>query len=83
MLPERSKEMRISKELLDALLKGCERPEDLLGNVGLTARRAPMLSVQPARSSSSLLQSASNIGNHHRQEIAHKFDKIQYLDVNI
>lgn len=27
--------MTISKELLDELLKGCERPEDLLGNDGL------------------------------------------------
>ena len=27
--------MTISKELLDALLKGCERPEDLLGDAGL------------------------------------------------
>ncbi|WP_190305594.1 IS256 family transposase [Roseicitreum antarcticum] len=27
--------MTISKELLDELLKGCERPEDLLGNNGL------------------------------------------------
>ena len=26
--------MTISKELLDELLKGCERPEDLLGNDG-------------------------------------------------
>lgn len=75
--------MRISKELLDALLKGCERPEDLLGNVGLAARRAPTPSAEPARSSLSLLQSASNIGNHHRQEIAHKFAKRQYLNVNI
>ncbi|GER03468.1 hypothetical protein JCM17846_11500 [Iodidimonas nitroreducens] len=25
----------ISKELLDELLKGCERPEDLLGDAGL------------------------------------------------
>ena len=28
--------MTISKELLDELLKGCERPEDLLGDAGLT-----------------------------------------------
>ena len=27
--------MTISKELLDELLKGCERPEDLLGDAGL------------------------------------------------
>jgi len=27
--------MTISKELLDELLKGCERPEDLLGDTGL------------------------------------------------
>ncbi len=27
--------MTISKELLDELLKGCKRPEDLLGNDGL------------------------------------------------
>lgn len=27
--------MTISKDLLDELLKGCERPEDLLGNDGL------------------------------------------------
>ena len=27
--------MTISKEILDELLKGCERPEDLLGNDGL------------------------------------------------
>ena len=27
--------MTISKELLDKLLKGCERPEDLLGDAGL------------------------------------------------
>ena len=27
--------MTISKELLDELLKGCERPEDLLGHAGL------------------------------------------------
>jgi transposase-like protein len=27
--------MTISKELLDELLKGCERPEDLLGDSGL------------------------------------------------
>ena len=27
--------MTISKELLDELLKGCERPEDLLGEAGL------------------------------------------------
>jgi putative transposase len=27
--------MTIFKELLDELLKGCERPEDLLGNDGL------------------------------------------------
>ena len=27
--------MTISKELLDELSKGCERPEDLLGNDGL------------------------------------------------
>lgn len=26
--------MTISKELLDELLKGCERPEDLLGEAG-------------------------------------------------
>ncbi|MCR9126408.1 MAG: hypothetical protein NXH82_09790, partial [Rhodobacteraceae bacterium] len=26
--------MTISKELLDELLKGCERPEDLLGDFG-------------------------------------------------
>lgn len=28
--------MRISKELLDELRNGCERPEDLLGDTGLT-----------------------------------------------
>ena len=27
--------MTISNELLDELLKGCERPEDLLGDAGL------------------------------------------------
>ena len=27
--------MTISKKLLDELLKGCERPEDLLGDTGL------------------------------------------------
>jgi putative transposase len=27
--------MTISKELLDELLKGCERPKDLLGDAGL------------------------------------------------
>ena len=27
--------MTISKKLLDELLKGCERPEDLLGDAGL------------------------------------------------
>jgi putative transposase len=27
--------MTISKELLDELLMGCERPEDLLGDAGL------------------------------------------------
>ncbi len=27
--------MMISKDLLDELLKGCERPEDLLGDAGL------------------------------------------------
>jgi hypothetical protein len=27
--------MTISKDLLDELLKGCERPEDLLGDAGL------------------------------------------------
>ena len=27
--------MTISRELLDELLKGCERPEDLLGDAGL------------------------------------------------
>ncbi len=27
--------MTISKEMLDELLKGCERPEDLLGETGL------------------------------------------------
>ena len=27
--------MTIYKELLDELLKGCERPEDLLGDAGL------------------------------------------------
>ena len=27
--------MTISKEMLDELLKGCERPEDLLGDTGL------------------------------------------------
>ena len=27
--------MTITKELLDELLKGCERPEDLLGDAGL------------------------------------------------
>ncbi|ATG38131.1 hypothetical protein PhaeoP23_03978 (plasmid) [Phaeobacter piscinae] len=27
--------MTISKEMLDELLKGCERPEDLLGDAGL------------------------------------------------
>lgn len=27
--------MTISKEVLDELLKGCERPEDLLGDAGL------------------------------------------------
>ena len=27
--------MTISKEILDELLKGCERPEDLLGDAGL------------------------------------------------
>ena len=30
--------MTISKELLDELLKGCERPEDLLGDAGLMER---------------------------------------------
>lgn len=42
--------MTISNELLDELLKGCKRPEDLLGDAGLTlsfttgARQAPLLS---------------------------------------
>ena len=31
--------MTISKELLDELLKGCERPEDLLGDTGLMKER--------------------------------------------
>jgi len=35
MLPEKEAVMTISKELLDELLKDCERPEDLLGETGL------------------------------------------------
>ena len=30
--------MTISKELLDEILKGCERPEGLLGDAGLTVK---------------------------------------------
>jgi hypothetical protein len=32
MLHQKEARMTISKELLDKLLKGCERPEDLLGD---------------------------------------------------
>ena len=35
MLLEKEAAMTISKELLDELLKGCDRPEDLLGDAGL------------------------------------------------
>jgi transposase-like protein len=35
MLLEKEAAMTISKEMLDELLKGCERPEDLLGETGL------------------------------------------------
>ena len=35
MLLEKAAAMTISKEMLDELLKGCERPEDLLGEAGL------------------------------------------------
>ena len=35
MLLQKEAKMTISKELLDELLKGCERPEDLLGDAGL------------------------------------------------
>ena len=35
MLLEKEAVMTISKEMLDELLKGCERPEDLLGDTGL------------------------------------------------
>jgi putative transposase len=35
MREARTMTMTISKELLDELLKGCKRPEDLLGNDGL------------------------------------------------
>jgi len=33
--------MTISKELLDELLQGCERPEDLLGDAGLLKELKP------------------------------------------
>ncbi|WP_412051278.1 hypothetical protein ACK6D9_08095 [Hoeflea sp. Naph1] len=33
--------MTICKELLDELLKGCERPEDLLGDAGLMKVNRP------------------------------------------
>lgn len=35
MLLKKEAVMTISKEVLDELLKGCERPEDLLGEAGL------------------------------------------------
>jgi putative transposase len=35
MLLQKEARMTISKELLDELLEGCERPEDLLGDTGL------------------------------------------------
>lgn len=35
MLVQKEARMTISKELLDELLKGCERPEDLPGDAGL------------------------------------------------
>ena len=35
MLLQKEARMTISKEILDELLKGCERPEDLLGDAGL------------------------------------------------
>jgi len=35
MLLKKEAAMTISKEMLDELLKGCERPEDLLGDAGL------------------------------------------------
>jgi len=35
MLLQNEATMTISQELLDELLKGCERPEDLLGDAGL------------------------------------------------
>jgi len=34
MLLKKEARMTISKELLDELLKGCERSEDLLGDAG-------------------------------------------------
>jgi len=34
MLLQKEARMTISKELLDELLKACERPEDLLGDAG-------------------------------------------------
>ena len=35
MLLQKEARMTIFKEMLDELLKGCERPEDLLGDSGL------------------------------------------------
>ncbi|UWR43192.1 hypothetical protein [Phaeobacter inhibens] len=35
MLLLKEARVTISKELLDELLKGCKRPEDLLGDAGL------------------------------------------------
>ena len=37
--------MTISKELLDELLKSCERPEDLLGDTELMKELRPCLEV--------------------------------------
>jgi len=41
--------MTISNELLDELLKGCERPEDLLGDAGLMKELKIRLTVSENR----------------------------------
>jgi len=46
MLLEKEAAMTISKEVLDELLKGCDRPEDLLGDAGLMKEMERMLGAE-------------------------------------
>jgi hypothetical protein len=45
--------MTISKELLDELLKGCDRPEDLLGDAGMSVMTSMVSTTAPLTSSTS------------------------------